>query len=69
MPMEGALPNSFTINGKAYPAIETVEAKVSDAGCLDEAIGLFHPDLWGGGGHPILSASPRTHAVREASHA
>jgi FtsP/CotA-like multicopper oxidase with cupredoxin domain len=28
MPMEGALPNFFTINGKAYPATDTVEARV-----------------------------------------
>jgi FtsP/CotA-like multicopper oxidase with cupredoxin domain len=28
MPMEGALPNYFTINGKAYPATETVNLKV-----------------------------------------
>ncbi|GAC1639437.1 MAG: hypothetical protein NVS4B8_06280 [Herpetosiphon sp.] len=28
MPMEGALPNFFTINGKAYPATDTVNVKV-----------------------------------------
>ncbi|MBY3530804.1 multicopper oxidase domain-containing protein [Rhizobium laguerreae] len=28
MPMEGALPNYFTINGKSYPATETVHMKV-----------------------------------------
>ena len=28
MPMEGAMPNYFTINGKAYPATETVNLKV-----------------------------------------
>ena len=28
MPMEGALPNFFTINGKAYPNTETIEARV-----------------------------------------
>ncbi|TCU07039.1 multicopper oxidase [Rhizobium sullae] len=28
MPMEGALPNYFTINGKSYPATETVRMKV-----------------------------------------
>ncbi len=30
MPMEGALPNFFTINGKAYPSTEVVHAKVGD---------------------------------------
>ena len=28
MPMEGALPNYFTINGKAYPSTETIRLKV-----------------------------------------
>ena len=28
--MEGALPNFFTINGKAYPSTETINAKVGD---------------------------------------
>ncbi|BAU15813.1 copper-resistance protein, CopA family (plasmid) [Leptolyngbya sp. NIES-3755] len=28
MPMEGLLPNFFTINGKAYPSTETINAKV-----------------------------------------
>jgi FtsP/CotA-like multicopper oxidase with cupredoxin domain len=30
MPMEGALPNYFTINGKAYPATETVHLRVGE---------------------------------------
>jgi FtsP/CotA-like multicopper oxidase with cupredoxin domain len=30
MPMEGLMPNFFTINGKAYPATETVPARVGD---------------------------------------
>jgi FtsP/CotA-like multicopper oxidase with cupredoxin domain len=30
MPMEGAMPNFFTINGKAYPETETVDLKVGD---------------------------------------
>ena len=30
MPMEGALPNFFTINGKAYPETETVDLKVGE---------------------------------------
>jgi len=28
MPMEGTLPNFFTINGKAYPATETVNLRL-----------------------------------------
>ena len=30
MPMEGAMPNFFTINGKAYPATETVNVRVGE---------------------------------------
>lgn len=30
MPMDGALPNYFTINGKAYPATETLQMKVGE---------------------------------------
>ncbi|MEO7384766.1 MAG: multicopper oxidase domain-containing protein, partial [Novosphingobium sp.] len=30
MPMEGGLPNYFTINGKAYPATETIKMKVGE---------------------------------------
>lgn len=30
MPMEGLLPNFFTINGKAYPATETINVKVGE---------------------------------------
>lgn len=30
MPMEGALPNFFTINGKAYPSTETIELRVGE---------------------------------------
>ena len=30
MPMEGLMPNFFTINGKAWPATETIRARVGD---------------------------------------
>ncbi len=30
MPMEGLMPNFFTINGKAYPETETIRARVGD---------------------------------------
>lgn len=30
MPMEGAMPNYFTINGKSYPATETIPMKVGE---------------------------------------
>jgi FtsP/CotA-like multicopper oxidase with cupredoxin domain len=30
MPMEGALPNFFTINGKAYPATDTIHMRVGE---------------------------------------
>ncbi len=30
MPMEGGMPNFFTINGKAYPSTDVIQAKVGD---------------------------------------
>ncbi|WP_298868065.1 DUF4396 domain-containing protein [uncultured Microbacterium sp.] len=30
MPMEGGMPNYFTINGKAYPATETIDMKIGE---------------------------------------
>jgi hypothetical protein len=38
MPMEGGMPNYFTINGKAYPATETIDMKVGrPSGCGSSA--------------------------------
>jgi FtsP/CotA-like multicopper oxidase with cupredoxin domain len=46
MPMEGAMPNYFTINGKAYPATEMVHLKVGDTllvRFIGSSTGFIHP--------------------------
>ena len=46
MPMEGALPNFFTINGKAYPATETVPLRVGErllVRFIGSSGGFIHP--------------------------
>ena len=46
MPMEGALPNFFTINGKAYPATETVPLRVGErllVRFIGSNSGFIHP--------------------------
>ena len=45
MPMEGGLPNYFTINGKAYPETETVRMTVGEtlAGALHRHQQRVHP--------------------------
>jgi FtsP/CotA-like multicopper oxidase with cupredoxin domain len=59
MPMEGALPNFFTINGKAYPATETVHMRVGER-LLVRFIGssgaFIHPMHIHGGPFRIVEA-------------
>jgi FtsP/CotA-like multicopper oxidase with cupredoxin domain len=59
MPMEGALPNYFTINGKAYPATETVRLRVGER-LLIRFVGsqsaLIHPMHVHGGPFRIVEA-------------
>ena len=46
MPMEGAMPNYFTINGKAYPETETVHLEVGDTllvRFIGSSTGFIHP--------------------------
>ena len=46
MPMEGALPNFFTINGKAYPETETVRLRVGETllvRFIGSNSGFIHP--------------------------
>ncbi len=46
MPMEGALPNYFTINGKAYPETETVRMRVGEkllVRFIGSNSGFIHP--------------------------
>jgi FtsP/CotA-like multicopper oxidase with cupredoxin domain len=59
MPMEGLLPNFFTINGKAYPETETVQARVGDR-LLIRFIGsssaFIHPMHVHGGPFTVIAA-------------
>ncbi len=59
MPMEGALPNFFTINGKAYPSTATVNLRVGER-LLVRFIGsqgaFIHPMHIHGGPFRIVAA-------------
>ena len=59
MPMEGALPNFFTINGKAFPETETVRMKVGEK-LLVRFVGsqgsFIHPMHIHGGPFTIVEA-------------
>jgi FtsP/CotA-like multicopper oxidase with cupredoxin domain len=59
MPMEGAMPNYFTINGKAYPSTETVHLRLGEQ-LLVRFIGtqsaFIHPMHIHGGPFRILEA-------------
>jgi len=57
MPMEGAMPNFFTINGKAYPATETVHLRVGQrlfVRFIGASNGFIHPMHIHGGPFQIL---------------
>lgn len=46
MPMEGSMPNFFTINGKAYPSTQSVAARVGDRirfRFIGSSSGFIHP--------------------------
>ncbi len=68
MPMEGALPNFFTINGKAYPSTETVQLRVDErllVRFIGSSNGFIHPmHIHGGpftiletGGYPVTAGT------------
>jgi FtsP/CotA-like multicopper oxidase with cupredoxin domain len=57
MPMEGAMPNYFTINGKAYPATETVRLRVGErllVRFIGSSSGFIHPMHIHGGPFTIV---------------
>jgi FtsP/CotA-like multicopper oxidase with cupredoxin domain len=57
MPMEGALPNFFTINGKAYPETETVRMRVGEklrVRFIGSSSGFIHPMHIHGGPFQIV---------------
>lgn len=46
MPMEGGMPNYFTINGRAYPSTDTIKMKVGETlkvRFIGSSSGLIHP--------------------------
>lgn len=58
MPMEGAMPNFFTINGKSYPSTETINAKVGDrilVRFIGTNSGFIHPMHIHGGPFKIVA--------------
>ncbi|MGI8515527.1 MAG: multicopper oxidase family protein [Acidimicrobiia bacterium] len=58
MPMEGLMPNFFTINGKAYPATETVKARVGDRlliRFIGSNSGFIHPMHIHGGPFTVVA--------------
>jgi len=59
MPMEGLMPNFFTINGKAYPATETINMKVGQkllVRFIGTNSGFVHPMHIHGGPFKIVAA-------------
>ena len=59
MPMEGALPNFFTINGKAYPETDTVDLKVGErvlVRFIGSSSAFIHPMHIHGGPFRIVEA-------------
>ncbi len=58
MPMEGAQPNFFTINGKAFPSTDTIQAKVGDRirfRFIGTNSGFIHPMHIHGGPFEIVA--------------
>lgn len=63
MPMEGAQPNFFTINGKAFPSTETIQAKVGDRirfRFIGTNSGFIHPMHIHGGPFEIVATDGTT---------
>ena len=63
MPMEGALPNYFTINGRAYPATDTIRMKVGETlkvRFIGSNTGLIHPMHIHGGPFVVVARDGET---------
>ena len=63
MPMEGAQPNFFTINGKAFPSTETIQSKVGDRirfRFIGTNSGFIHPMHIHGGPFEIVATDGTT---------
>jgi FtsP/CotA-like multicopper oxidase with cupredoxin domain len=63
MPMEGGMPNYFTINGRAYPATDTIEMKVGETlkvRFIGSSSGLIHPMHIHGGPFEVVARDGET---------
>jgi FtsP/CotA-like multicopper oxidase with cupredoxin domain len=66
MPMEGAMPNYFTINGKAYPATDTIAMKVGETlkvRFIGTNTGSIHPMHIHGGPFEVVARDGETIAA------
>lgn len=63
MPMEGALPNYFTINGRAYPETDTIRMKVGETlkvRFIGSSNGFIHPMHIHGGPFTVVALDGET---------
>jgi FtsP/CotA-like multicopper oxidase with cupredoxin domain len=63
MPMEGAMPNYFTINGRAYPATDTIPMRVGETlkvGFIGSSNGFIHPMHIHGGPFQVVAVDGET---------
>ena len=63
MPMEGGMPNYFTINGRAYPATDTIEMKVGETlkvRFIGSSSGFIHPMHIHGGPFEVVARDGET---------
>jgi hypothetical protein len=63
MPMEGSMPNYFTINGRAYPATDTIEMKIGETlkvRFIGSSTGLIHPMHFHGGPFEVVARDGET---------
>lgn len=70
MPMEGVMPNLFTINGKAYPSTETVPMRVGEdllVRFIGSQSGFIHPMHIHGGPFTIVATDGSRWPIRPGS--
>jgi FtsP/CotA-like multicopper oxidase with cupredoxin domain len=63
MPMEGAMPNYFTINGRAYPATDTIRMNVGETlkvRFIGSSTGFVHPMHIHGGPFEVVARDGET---------
>jgi FtsP/CotA-like multicopper oxidase with cupredoxin domain len=63
MPMEGAMPNYFTINGRAYPSTDTIRMKVGETvkvRFIGSNSGFIHPMHIHGGPFEVVARDGET---------